>query len=315
MMKFLVYMIRIRRLEFRIAEIPIFSIPVLLTLRDTAPLKTFAFWEGLFLFFLLFAFGDVINCLADRDVDAKYKKHLSEAIYGLGVGFVKFQLWAMAALALALSAHLAVELHRWILVPAVAFGLFLGYAYSVPPLRLKARGVWNFICVWAVVFVGPMLLAAWLVADLPSAVVLAVTAAFGVIQEGIIQVNSAEDYFEDRESGVRTMIIALGLHRGIAVAFAAVVVGGIALLGAFVWAFRARAVSPAASLSLVPLAIATVAAAAWVASLHRSIAGVNLEESVARVKRAGKLVPLWLTLVAWGSLGASLAVFLSGRPA
>jgi 1,4-dihydroxy-2-naphthoate octaprenyltransferase len=173
----------------------------------------------------------------------------------------------------------------------------------------------NFICVWAVVFVGPMLLAAWIVADLPSPLVIAVAAAFGVIQEGIIQVNSAEDYFEDRESGVRTMIIALGLHRGIAAAVAAVVIGGAALVGAFGWAFHSRGVSPAASLSLAPLLLACLAAALWVARLHRGIAGQEIEESVARVKKAGKLVPLWLTLIAWASLGASLAVFLAGRPA
>ena len=313
MMKFLVYMLRIRRLEFRIAEIPIFSIPVLLTLRDATPLRTFAFWEGLFLFFLLFAFGDVINCLADRDLDAKYKKHLSEAVYGLGVRFVTLQLWMMAVVALGIAAHLGWQLHRWVLLPAVGFGLFLGHAYSVPPLRLKARGVWNFICVWAVVFVGPMLLAAWIVADLPSPLVIAVAASFGVIQEGIIQVNSAEDYFEDRESGVRTMIIALGLHRGIATAVAAVVIGGAALVGVFGWAFTARAVSPAASWSIAPLVLSCLAAALWVARLHRGITGQNLEESVARVKKAGKLVPLWLTLIAWASLGASLAIFLSGR--
>ncbi|HVE41675.1 MAG TPA: UbiA family prenyltransferase [Planctomycetota bacterium] len=310
-MKQLVWMIRIRRVEFRIAEIPILLIPVLLTIRDASPFRSFAFWEGVFLFFLLFAFGDVINCLADRDVDAKYKKHLSEAIYGLGVRNVKIQLWVMGIVAMGLAAHLGAQLQRWILVPCVAVGLFLGFAYSAEPLRLKARGVWNFLCVWAVVFVGPMLLAAWIVADMPSPEVLAVAATFGLIQEGIIQVNSAEDYFEDLESGVRTMIIALGLHRAIAVAFAAVAVGGAALLGAFAWAFHRRPVAPLGWLALLPLVVAWLAASASVGGLRRSIAGLALDESVARVKKAGKLVPLWLTLVAWASLGASLAVSLS----
>src|SRR3954469_24817190 len=132
-----VYMLRIRRVEFRIAEIPILAIPILLTIRDTSVLHTFYFWEGVFIFFLLFAFGDMINCLADRDLDAVYKPHLSEAVYGLGVRFVTFQVSATAALALALSAHLSWLTGRWQLCVLVAVGLALGAAYSVPPVRLK----------------------------------------------------------------------------------------------------------------------------------------------------------------------------------
>jgi len=61
LMRFLLYMLRIRRIEFRIAEIPILAIPTLLLIKDDAPLRTFTFWEGILIFFLLFAFGDMIN--------------------------------------------------------------------------------------------------------------------------------------------------------------------------------------------------------------------------------------------------------------
>src|SRR4029078_803217 len=112
-LRYLLYMLRIRRVEFRVAEIPILLIPILLLIHNTSPLKTFSFWEGIFIFFLLFAFGDMINCRADRDLDAVYKPHLSEAVYGLGVGFVKFQVIATAILALAVTAHLSWQLQRW----------------------------------------------------------------------------------------------------------------------------------------------------------------------------------------------------------
>src|SRR3954463_12267214 len=125
-LRYLLYMLRIRRVEFRVAEIPILLIPILLLVRETAVLKTLYFWEGIFVFFLLFAFGDMINCLADRDLDAVYKPHLSEAVYGLGVRFVTFQVVATAALALALSAHLSWLTGRWSLFVLVAIGLALG---------------------------------------------------------------------------------------------------------------------------------------------------------------------------------------------
>jgi 1,4-dihydroxy-2-naphthoate octaprenyltransferase len=315
MRTFLVYMIRIRRVEFRVAEIPIFAIPILLLLPNAAPLRTFGFWEGLFLFFLLFAFGDVVNCLADRDLDATYKKHLHEAVYGLGVRFVTVQAWAMAALALAVAVHLGWQLHRWLLVPLVATGLVLGYAYSVPPVRLKSRGGWNFACVWAVVFVGPMLLASFLVADVPSWLVIVTAAAFGFIQEGIIQVNSAEDYVEDRELGVRTLAVSIGLPRAITVTLAAIAAGGGALLATVAWSLATRRVPPVGWLAIVPVAAICAGAAVWVARLRRGIARMGLDESVARVKRAGRLVPLWLTLVAWATLTSAAVSFLAGRPA
>jgi len=37
MLRYLLYMLRIRRVEFRIAEIPILAIPLLLLLHDTTP--------------------------------------------------------------------------------------------------------------------------------------------------------------------------------------------------------------------------------------------------------------------------------------
>src|SRR5437667_1905185 len=178
-MKFLIYMLRIRRVEFRIAEIPILAIPALLLIRDGSILKTFVFWEGILVFFFLFAFGDMINCLADRDLDAVYKPHLSEAVYGLGVPFVTFQVIASAVIALVLAAHVSWQLHRWLLVPLVAAGVVLGFAYSVKPIQLKGRGLLQLLCLWVIIFVGPMLFVGLLVSAAASASLIVFAAAYG----------------------------------------------------------------------------------------------------------------------------------------
>ena len=169
--------------------------------------------------------------------------------------------------------------------------------------------------VWAVVFVGPMLLASFLVADVPSWLVIVTAAAFGFIQEGIIQVNSAEDYVEDRELGVRTLAVSIGLPRAITVTLAAIAAGGGALLATVAWSLATRRVPPVGWLAIVPVAAICAGAAVWVARLRRGIARMGLDESVARVKRAGRLVPLWLTLVAWATLTSAAVSFLAGRPA
>jgi 4-hydroxybenzoate polyprenyltransferase len=310
MLRYLVYMLRIRRVEFRIAEIPILVIPLLILLRDTAPLKTFYFWEGVFIFFLLFAFGDMINCLADRDLDAVYKPHLSEAVYGLGVKFVTFQVIATAALALVLSYHLAWALNRWLLFVLVAIGLVLGASYSVKPVQLKGRGLAQLICLWLIIFVGPMLFVSLLVDTFPSLSVIVFAAAYGTLQMGVILVNTAEDYPEDLSARITTSVVALGLHRGIALAFRLIVIGAVGVLATLVLMFWQRGSELVWALAMIPVIVACFYVVASVGGLQRLISGASLEESIRTVKHAAKRVPLWVTIVAWSVLGATYALFL-----
>lgn len=310
MLRYLVYMLRIRRVEFRIAEIPILAIPLLILLRDTAPLKTFYFWEGVFIFFLLFAFGDMINCLADRDLDAVYKPHLSEAVYGLGVKFVTFQVIATAALALILSFHLSWVLNRWLLFVLVAIGLVLGAAYSVKPVQLKGRGLAQLICLWLIIFVGPMLFVSLLVDTFPSLSVMIFAAAYGTLQMGVILVNTAEDYPEDLSARITTSVVALGLHRGIALAFWLILIGAIGVLATLVLMFWQRGSELMWALAMLPVIVACFYVITSVGGLQRLISGATLEESIRTVKHAAKRVPLWVTIVAWSVLGATYALFL-----
>jgi 4-hydroxybenzoate polyprenyltransferase len=313
MLRYLVYMLRIRRVEFRIAEIPILAIPLLILLRDTAPLKTFQLWEGIFIFFLLFAFGDMINCLADRDLDAVYKPHLSEAVYGLGVRFVTFQVIATAALALVLSFHLSWVMNRWLLFVLVAIGLLLGAAYSVKPVQLKGRGLAQLICLWLIIFVGPMLFVGLLVDAVPSLSVLVFAAAYGTLQMGIILVNTAEDYPEDLSANITTSIVALGLHRGIGLAFWLVVIGAAGVLTSLIWMLWQRGSEVIWILATLPAVAACIYVIASVGGLRSLISGASLEDSIRTVKHAAKRVPLWVTIVAWSLLGASYALFYAGH--
>lgn len=309
MLRYLLYMLRIRRVEFRIAEIPILAIPLLILLRDTGPLKTYYLWEGVFIFFLLFAFGDMINCLADRDLDAVYKPHLSEAVYGLGVRFVTFQVVATALLALALSIHLSWVLDRWTLAALVAVGLVLGAAYSVKPVQLKGRGLAQLLCLWLIIFVGPMLFIAYLINAGLSITVLVFAAAYGTLQMGIILVNTAEDYPEDLEARITTSIVALGLHRGIELAFWLVGVGSVAVLITLAVMLIERGISPFWLTVLIPPLAACLYVLQSLARLRSSIKNRNLPDSILQVKRAAKAVPLWVTLVAWSILAATFMLF------
>ncbi|HEX8502998.1 MAG TPA: UbiA family prenyltransferase [Pyrinomonadaceae bacterium] len=307
--RFLLYMLRIRRVEFRVAEIPILAIPVLLLIRDASPLKTFAFWEGVFIFFLLFAFGDMINCLADRDLDAVYKPHLSEAVYGLGVRFVTFQVAATAVVALALSAHLSWLTGRWLLFVLVAVGLALGAAYSVPPFRLKGRGFAQLVCLWLIIFVGPMLFVALLVDAFPPPALLVLAAAYGTLQMGVILVNTAEDYPEDLAAGIRTTVVATGLREGVTLALWLAAAGSAGLLATLAVLFRQRQAGASWMTALLPVACACAYVSGSIWSLRRAVAGDELAGQIRTVKRAAKRVPLWVTVVAWSTLAAAYALY------
>ena len=312
-LRYLIYLLRIRRVEFRIAEIPILLIPIILLVNDTKVFRTFSFWEGIFIFFLLFAFGDMINCLADRDLDAVYKPHLSEAVYGLGVPFVKFQVAATAALALVLTAHLAYQLQRWELLGLVAVGLALGAGYSVKPVQFKGRGLAQLFCLWLIIFVGPMLFVGFLISSLPSTEMVLFAAAFGALQMGIILVNTAEDYPEDLEAGIRTSIVALGLRRGIKLAFRLTVGGAIGLIGALGFMFQRRSLPPIWLLMMLPAILTCVYVLVDIGKLKSLIAKQGLPDAIATVKRSAKKVPLWLTAVAWTTVIACLAFFIAGK--
>ena len=140
-MAFLGNMLAIRRIEFLIAEIPIFVIPIVVASRGAESVDRIAIGLGVLVFFLLFNFGDMTNCLADRDLDAIYKPRLSRAVFELGPRFVTMQIIVTALAALAVTFVLALRTGHWLLMPLVAIGLLLGAAYSLEPVRLKGRGV------------------------------------------------------------------------------------------------------------------------------------------------------------------------------
>lgn len=299
-------LMRIRRVEFRIAEIPILLIPAFLELAlGAAPAPVWVWVEAFFAFFFLFAFGDMINCYADRDLDARYKKHLSDAVYALGLPFVAAQIIVSAVAAMGIAVHLAFALDRWLLVPVVAVGLFLGAAYSVEPIRLKGRGVWHLICLWLIVLFGPMLFISLILRPFPSTALLVFAAAYATIQMGVILVNSAEDFPEDREAGVRNTVVTYGLSASLRAAVAMVAAGGVGVLGTLAVLYTGAGVPPLHWLAIAPFVGATGFVLADMSTVSRSLHGAPETTRIAIVKDAAKRVPIWITLVAWTAFGAT----------
>ena len=154
-----------------------------------------------------------------------------------------------------------------------------------------------------------MAFVAALIDTAPSPAVLLFAAAYGTLQMGIILVNTAEDYPEDMNAGITTTIVALGLHRGISLAFSLAVLGSAGLLATIIVLFSQRVGGLVWIAALLPAIAACVYVVDSVWRLKRAISGESLEKSIMLVKKTAKKVPLWVTLVAWSSLGLALALF------
>jgi 4-hydroxybenzoate polyprenyltransferase len=251
----------------------------------------------------------MINCLADRELDAVYKTRLSEAIHGLGVRNVTWQIALTVAGALGIGAHLAWTTGHVAIFLLVVAGLLLGAQYSIGPLRLKGRGVWQVACLWAVIFFGPMSLVATTVdgsgGPLPWPL-LALFACYGAMQQGIILVNTAEDLPEDTEYAIHTTAVALGLRGCLALANAMVGLGGIAVMILAGWLALRNGRNVIATIA--PLGVAWAWVTWDIAAVARMARGRGAAEAIALLRPRAKRVPIWITATAWTTLWAAACI-------
>ena len=299
----------LRRTEFLIAEIPIFLIPILLSAEDFGFLTTPVLYVGLAGIYLLFNFGDMVNAYFDQQVDAVYKSHLSNAVFELGDMGVRWQMRASVAGTVGISWWLTRRTGRWQFVPLTLIGWALGLQYSAGPLHFKSRGWWQLACLWAVLFFGPMAYTGSLVTRFPRRAVLALAGTYGLLQMGVLMLNNAEDYTEDRAAGLHTVVVHLGLHRSMRVAQLLVGGAGLGVLGSFAYLFKAEKLPKPTYLALLPLAGAVGHVLSGYQTIIGKIAPKDEEAATAILKENGMLVPQWLKATAYTSLLAAGVLF------
>ena len=297
----------VRRMEFYVVELTIFSMPVLVAARTLQDVFNLIVLEGLILFFIIYAMGDIINCLVDRDLDATYKTRLSNAVFGLGVENVRNLVIVSGVLSLVLAVHLSLVTGRWGILGLVVIGMFLGIQYSVRPFFFKSRGVLHLVCLWLLLYFLPMLCASLFVQDGITLQIVALAAAYATVEMGIILVNTSEDLPEDRAMGVRTTTVALGLTRTIMLATGMVIVGGIGFIAFWVSLYAQRGAPPWSYLVIAGLGVAWVFVLRSMWSLTTGVMhAANEQRAIALVKAKGMHVPIWATLVGW--LGVLCAI-------
>jgi chlorophyll synthase len=158
---------------------------------------------------LVCATSQAVNDWFDREVDA-----INQPDRPVPSGRVpgSWALWIAVAWS-ALSLLVAATLGAWVLA-AAALGLALAWAYSAPPMRLKASGWWGpAACAFSYEGLTWFTGAAVMAGALPAAPVLVVAGLYSLGAHGIMTLNDFKAVEGDRVMGVRSLPVQLGVDR------------------------------------------------------------------------------------------------------
>ncbi len=162
---------------------------------------------------LLCAFSQVVNDHFDRDVD-----RINEPERPTAVGLLSTRTIVLVSLALAAAAlAIAFTLGRTVGYLAIA-GMLLAMAYSVPPLRLKARNGWlaNAACSFS--YEGMAWLAGTAAFGKLTVGSYILAALFSLGAHGLMTLNDFKSIKGDVELGLRSLPAMLGERRALGVA-------------------------------------------------------------------------------------------------
>ena len=199
--------------------------------------------------------SQAINDWFDRHVDA-----INEPSRPIPSGRIagRWGLW-IAVTGTLLSLAMGAAIGPWVFA-ATCLGLALAWAYSAPPYRLKLSGWWGPAAValsyegltW---FTG----AAVMLGTLPDGRILALLLLYSLGAHGIMTLNDFKAVEGDRQMGIRSLPVTLGVKRAAKLACAVMAQLAVALLLAqwgMTWAAIAVGVSLASQCALMSRLIA-----------------------------------------------------------
>src|SRR5215204_7475001 len=227
----------ISRVEFMVMGIPVIAISALLAASRPNDLTgDDAVRLGLLtaLWYLAYWICSQVNCIADYELDKRYKSRLPRAIDILKGPRT---IWSMIAVeivvASAIVAYLTITESRIGLVVLWVVGLLLIAAYSLEPLRFKRRGFLNLVALSLMLYFLPALYIYYAMAPQMKILPLLALLAFSTQMIGLLSINQIEDYHEDKQMNVLTSSVRWGLKKASLVALLFTAVMSVVLLVVF----------------------------------------------------------------------------------
>ena len=284
------------RVEFMVMGIPVIALSALLAVsRPNDLMGDGAVRLGLLaaLWYLAYWICSQVNCIADYELDKRYKSRLPQAINVLkGPRTIWTIIAVEIVVASAIVAYLATTESRLGLVVLWVVGLFLVGAYSLEPLRFKRRGFLNLVTLSLILYFLPALYIYYAMAPQMKILPLLALLGFSTQMIGLLLVNQIEDYHEDKEMDVLTSTVRWGLMKASMVSLLFTAVMSVVLL--IVFGMLAR--NPYAFAGIALMLVAYAATLRYHLNLFRAATSweVTHEQAAAqRVRQLAAQVPLW----------------------
>lgn len=244
---------------------------------------------------------NVVNCLADRWLDADFKSRLSRAVGDLGVRRVRRLVFGWVAVIAVCLIWLVATTGHLDLVLVLGIGVALAFQYSLPPLHLKGAGAWQIPTVLVMVTLLPGLaLVRTYDRPLEWPALLAIV-GLALTVNSVFIVNAAEDVPEDAEHSIVTAPRAIGIFPAFAIGLGQLVAGA---------AVFCVATFPAAGFSwtYIPYLAAVAVGVVYLGRLLAGVRGQPLAAAIDVVRRA-KSFAVVAMLLSWATVLPAAAVF------
>ena len=181
------------------------------------------------------AIGAQINTLSDYDLDLKdpRKKTLTDAVDAFGRKRIKILLATEFIITLALvMVFMYVNNNPGLLLMWI-IGISLGWIYSAPPIRLKARSWLAPVSLILVLGIFPVLFAYFTFTITIQPYFLLALIGLAMTIYGVIIPTEIRDYFGDKTMQIETMTVHLGLVKACVASIALIGIGAIFFTAAY----------------------------------------------------------------------------------
>ena len=286
----------VSRVEFMVMGIPVIAISALLAASRSDDLMGYnAVRLGLLaaLWYLAYWICSQVNCIADYELDKRYKSRLPQAIDILkGPRTVWTMIAVESVVASAIVVYLAITESRIGLVVLWVVGLFLVGAYSIEPLRFKRRGFLNLVTLSLILYFLPALYIYYAMAPQMKILPMLALLGFSTQMIGLLLVNQIEDYHEDKQMNVLTSTVRWGLKKASLVSLLFTVVMSVVLL--IVFSKLAR--TPYAFIGVAGMLVAYAATLHYHFKLFQAATSwevTHTQAAAQRVRQLAAQVPLW----------------------
>jgi 4-hydroxybenzoate polyprenyltransferase len=161
------------------------------------------------------AIGAQINTLSDYDLDLRdpRKKNITDAVNTFGKNHIKILLVVEFIITLVLVlVFMFFNRNPWLLLMWLV-GISLGWIYSAPPIRLKARSWLAPVSLILVLGIFPVLFAYFTFTTIIQPFFLLALIGLTMTIYGVIIPTEIRDFFGDSAMQIRTMTVHLGLRK------------------------------------------------------------------------------------------------------